>query len=785
MAGSSVISDPIIIEETAFMNCIILEENTACEPMFGLYSPQDIMADPDTSARLYIGDTLPIGLFPAGQELVFFMSFVPGYGLCDHDAVYLSTNPLRCHIIRIATNTYNLNWEDWTDGDYNDLIVRVFPFPVAPLECSLSVDAGPDRWVFAGDTVTIGGVPAISRGIPPYTIQWFPTAFLTNPNITNPGAFPETTTTYILTVMDSTLCSDTSTMTVNVDYPPSIENVRFEQTTDGSQLVTICYDYIDPDGDAASVSLIISSDGGLSWIVPVSTIYDTIGAPTNLGDEVLPGVHCLVWDLGADLPGIEGCEFLVEIMAQTSLRETLTVLDSFLLREARGITYDGNALWVNQSPGIHLPDSFDIIYRIDPHTYSILDSMYFPSWPTNQMEDMAWANDTLYLFAFGMFETAVRARIFKIDTLTEAMVDTSEPVFASPYTGQGLTFDGTNILANDSQARIYKVDPHSLSSTYLYTADTNAAGDTVFFSGHNPDGSAFGMGSLWLVRNGIGYMIFRVDTALGIVTDSFAAPFSGTTSGPEGLAYDGRYFWYCENRMHLGTVYKLGAHNFSVSDTSPPGCLDSRNPQININNSICRDTLLAGSTYTISWEISDDFVPPTANCSLFIALEETSSFNLLGVSDNDSLYIWYPVADTISSSNRLIISAYDSFGNYGVDTSCTFMICRPNPPPIVSDLEFHQRTDGSRMVHINFRVEDPNDDSVYISLKVSTDRGVTWELTPTEFVTPSDTGWVETIPSLLHSIFWDMDRELLECSLENSNIIMRILAEDRNRYHCD
>ncbi|MBN2543822.1 hypothetical protein JXI42_13260 [bacterium] len=545
------------------------------------------------------------------------------------------------------------------------------------------VDAGPDRWMFRGDTVTIGGSPAITGGTPPYHISWTPPVNLTNPAVANPGAFPVTHTTYTMSVTDDFGCSATDSVRLMVDAPPEISNVVFWQTTDGSQQVTICYDFNDDDGDSAAISVAISSDGGGTWTVPVSTVYDTIGTPPNLGSGVMPGTHCFVWDLGEDLPGVESCNFIVEITAMTGLRETLVVLDSFLLAEARGITFDGTALWVNQSPGLPPPSSVDKIFRIDPHSYAKLDSFYYPTFPYGHMEDMAWINDTLYLFSFGMFVPDVRAKIFKIDTATGFMVDTSATIFPGSYTGQGLTSDGVNLWAVSSVGSCYKVDPHTLNATFLYNADTTAGGDTVFVSGRNSDGAAFGEGYLWLVRNQLGYRIFKVDTALGIVVDSTYAPMS-STSGPEGLAYDGRYFWYVENSIHGGTVYRLGTHELEVSTYSSRGCLDSRDPVIVIDPAICGDYLCGGIDYSFLWEVIDEFVFPYTPCSLFISYDGGSTFDLLAVTTNDSTYLWSPVPDTFLTDVVFSVSVVDSFGNPGYNESCSFVIVDAATPVEVS-----------------------------------------------------------------------------------------------------
>ncbi|MDF2449483.1 MAG: hypothetical protein K0R26_1987 [Bacteroidota bacterium] len=75
----------------------------------------------------------------------------------------------------------------------------------------LIANAGPDQ-IFTSGSVSLGGVPAASGGVPSYNYQWLPnTGFLTgNSNtIPNPDVAPIGSTTYTLTVTDGNLCTGT------------------------------------------------------------------------------------------------------------------------------------------------------------------------------------------------------------------------------------------------------------------------------------------------------------------------------------------------------------------------------------------------------------------------------------------------------------------------------------------------------------------------------------------------------------------------------------------------
>lgn len=95
-------------------------EPTACTGDFGLYSPQEILIYPDY--LYYAGLPFPLpGHFTEDTELVFYITpadFCAG-------STYLSTDSDRAIITHPDSNTWVIGWEDWTDADFNDLIVQI------------------------------------------------------------------------------------------------------------------------------------------------------------------------------------------------------------------------------------------------------------------------------------------------------------------------------------------------------------------------------------------------------------------------------------------------------------------------------------------------------------------------------------------------------------------------------------------------------------------------------------------------------------------------------------
>ncbi|MDZ7361708.1 MAG: proprotein convertase P-domain-containing protein [candidate division KSB1 bacterium] len=79
-----------------------------------------------------------------------------------------------------------------------------------------TVDAGADRFICVGQTVTLGGTPTATGGTPPYTFSWTPTTGLDNPTAANPKARPIVTTTYTVLVTDARGCEATDEVTITV-----------------------------------------------------------------------------------------------------------------------------------------------------------------------------------------------------------------------------------------------------------------------------------------------------------------------------------------------------------------------------------------------------------------------------------------------------------------------------------------------------------------------------------------------------------------------------------------
>ena len=104
----------------------------------------------------------------------------------------------------------------------------------------LVANAGPDRAVSPTSPVVIGGSPAATGGVPPYTYSWSPATGLSATNIANPTASPTTTTTYTLTVTDSnTPTPSQASDTVTVQWQPFVHPGILHTSADLERMKTM------------------------------------------------------------------------------------------------------------------------------------------------------------------------------------------------------------------------------------------------------------------------------------------------------------------------------------------------------------------------------------------------------------------------------------------------------------------------------------------------------------------------------------------------------------------
>ena len=101
------------------------------------------------------------------------------------------------------------------------------------------------------------------------------------------------------------------------NHPPSVNNIRFAQRTDGTFLVDIYYSLADAENNLQTVSMEASIDDGVSWNYPCASVSGDIGA------KIAPGDKHIIWDLLADHPQETSADFKIKIIAEE--KQTITV----------------------------------------------------------------------------------------------------------------------------------------------------------------------------------------------------------------------------------------------------------------------------------------------------------------------------------------------------------------------------------------------------------------------------------------------------------------------------
>ncbi|MCD6594146.1 VCBS repeat-containing protein [bacterium] len=486
---------------------------------------------------------------------------------------------------------------------------------------------------------------------------------------------------------------------------PTIDSVWFFEETDADNqnLVRICYNASDDDGDSFLVSFDVYDD---SISVSATTIYDTISSyiGNNIG-WVHNGEHCFIWDIGVDYPGREGCDFDIQISIHNETTELLSVMDSFPFYKAEGIAWDGEHLWVNSSWNVTGSNDTLLIYEIDPMTHDTVDSCIYRGTVNGIFSDMEWHNDTLWIIHC-TFATNT-PRIMAIDTSTCAFVDSSARLFSGGR-GQGITWYNDTFYINKSDGNIWQVASGTYDTTlWISLNDTFWADygydDTLFYEiAGGADALIFALSTLWILTNpnSAEAILYQFDIT-GHFIQSYRLPTAGGY-GPEGITFDGSCFWYTDHTNSM--VYRVCL--WGCDDTiTVTGCLDSHLPEPNIDSTFCNDTFFTTDSIPVSFSVIDSFFNVSGCiCSLFVMC------NI----DTDTVFAFsdtifeIPAVLSPCDSAYMIAVVYDSFGNRGVDTSCTFMIVSCVPASVTVICPIYMAYNSCINPDATFHIEEPD-----------------------------------------------------------------------------
>ena len=137
-----------------------------------------------------------------------------------------------------TTTNYTLTVTDAAGCTATDVVtVTVQPAVV--------VSAGLDVIACQGGSADIGGNPTASAGTPPYTYDWQPPTYLSNPAAANPTATPPVSMSYTVTVSDANGCTATDAVVVTVAANP---------VADAGQNTVVCTDNVITIGGTPTAS---------------------------------------------------------------------------------------------------------------------------------------------------------------------------------------------------------------------------------------------------------------------------------------------------------------------------------------------------------------------------------------------------------------------------------------------------------------------------------------------------------------------------------------------------
>lgn len=111
---------------------------------------------------------------------------------------------------------------------------------------------------------------------------------------------------------------------------PVVENVRFEQRTDGSLLVDIYYDVRTAGGLPLEVLIEASDDDGATWTLPCSSLTGDVGEGITAGTN-----NHVVWDFYTDNPDTSGSDYRIRVTADCMVCGQTILEDYTLTKDIR------------------------------------------------------------------------------------------------------------------------------------------------------------------------------------------------------------------------------------------------------------------------------------------------------------------------------------------------------------------------------------------------------------------------------------------------------------------
>ena len=178
------------------------------------------------------------------------------------------------------------------------------------------------------------------------------------------------------------------------NWPPTVYNVRAVQRA-GTNLVDIEYDLGDPEGDTVTVSVYLSTDGGLTWPLHCVTISGDVGGGVTSGFG-----RTIVWDAGADYPGYNGEDCRIRVLADDGGAAD----DGFVLISGGVFLMGGNGCDNATEHYVDVGSFYLSEIEVTQAQYAALNPEYEVSYPNRPAASVSWYDAVAYCNALSVQE---------------------------------------------------------------------------------------------------------------------------------------------------------------------------------------------------------------------------------------------------------------------------------------------------------------------------------------------------------------------------------------------
>ncbi len=492
------------------------------------------------------------------------------------------------------------------------------------------------------------------------------------------------------TIGDSAESPRVDSIHLALEYRPNI-NITFAEETDcdDRNIVEICYE-ISGDSVPYDVQLHLSIDSGITWTFPFDSIWDCEG---DLGDSIYPGEHCLFWELGYDIPGIEGY-YPMRIIASTDEFDCVcsNIFDDPL-------RYNGTipiCLILGKIPGVLTDINTNITYKLGdttrglewfPDTTDTNFSSYLRG-HINFTHRYSWSDGHLYIY---------------YNLCSPVMYDTLKMILRKDDDIK-LWIDGKLIFEeHDHLGNIDSLEP---PDTVIVTLDSCKSHSVL----------------MWLY-----------DDWTNCIISHWFEDLHGNPAT-----------W-----LRYSLEPDTGTHYIeTVSDTTVYfGPLDSKPPRVSLD---CPDTsVFVGEEINILWDVEDLFF---CNDSGIIIVEYGSETDTYDVADGR--FDWTIPTSIDCDTAMIIVELRDSFCNWGYD-SCEINILRPGYISISFGDTIGKRC-RPVVVPLTIDSADAFIGSIMINIEVDTTAAIPMNFTPVYSPMPCSTVLTGDGELWTLELFWPM-----------------------------